>query len=920
MSFPTSEDGQIASYGKVIHPFNFVIEKSGFSWGATYVYITPEIYLTYGGSDEVDLELFNIKLEWGSSSTDYIQRDIFGQKTTMSDETFVAQWIPNPSYFSSDWADRIGRANLYNYTKELLFTKDISKTEGYSNSISVGTNSVTDSSAYVQSDTINDVTAYYNDDYSKIVFYSIGPMYAPENSSWLFAPRYDLPPVTQNNSTVYPWGLPSFTSMKFDNFNTSYVKNMSYMFRGSGKESWGWGWFLRLVDKTYSQMTSLDLSGFLTSNVTNASGMFYGQDKLTYLYCNKNFSSCTTMSSMFYNCSSLTSLSLSSFNTSAVTSMSSMFYGCSGLTSLSLSSFNTSAVTTMYSMFNNCSSLVSLNLSSFDTSAVTDMDSMFRYCSAITSLNLSNFNTSSVTDMRNMFHGCSGLTSLNLSNFNTSKVTYMRYMFQQCSSITNLDLSNFDTSAVTTMKGMFYNCTALGSINLSSFNVSKVTNIECMFSRCSSLTALDLGGFDLTACTVTTNFLSGCKALAGITLPYNLQSSYTITLPLSTYYNGSAGPYSTVGSATSETTVACSTASSKVTLTTTEASAPSTDGGGGAEPSADSGGCLAYNTPILTSDGWKMVQDLTYADRLVVFNHDTGEVSTSYITWMLKELQVSPVIEVTFSDGEKIRFVYDHAVFSLDYREYVSILDTKKFGVGSRVLKLVKGNCGDSLCSGCAICSQSQNGCTWGEVIVTNIEYINETVPTYAVITSGMWNCFAGNILTTVPNTLLFQNMYGFKEDLTYASDIRRQYLEGVFEGPLYTEQELRNLGVVDRDMVGFRGEEWKMLIESGQMTEDELVHEIFEKFVNNPYVRKLPPVDEDGDFVFMVTNSLDVSSPDFNPQDMWQKEYSQYILPNLEQEGFVGWRCSVDGKIYSAGDIYIVRTGTHFEAVFVDE
>ncbi len=37
---------------------------------------------------------------------------------------------------------------------------------------------------------------------------------------------------------------------------------------------------------------------------------------------------------MFYNCSSLTSLNLSNFNTNNVNDMSSMFYNCSNLTSL----------------------------------------------------------------------------------------------------------------------------------------------------------------------------------------------------------------------------------------------------------------------------------------------------------------------------------------------------------------------------------------------------------------------------------------------------------------------------------------------------------------------------------------------------------------------------------------------------------
>ena len=62
--------------------------------------------------------------------------------------------------------------------------------------------------------------------------------------------------------------------------------------------------------------------------------------------------------------------------------------------------------------FNNCSGLTSLNLSSFDTSAVTNMGYMFRGCSGLTSLNLSNFDTSAVTNMTNMFQNCTALRNI----------------------------------------------------------------------------------------------------------------------------------------------------------------------------------------------------------------------------------------------------------------------------------------------------------------------------------------------------------------------------------------------------------------------------------------------------------------------------------------------------------------------------
>ena len=86
------------------------------------------------------------------------------------------------------------------------------------------------------------------------------------------------------------------------------------------------------------------------------------------------------MSEMFENCSSLTSLDLSSLNTSSVTNMGFMFSGCISLTSLDLSHFNTGNVTNMYDMFAGCSSLTTLDINSFNTSNVMNMGAMFNNC------------------------------------------------------------------------------------------------------------------------------------------------------------------------------------------------------------------------------------------------------------------------------------------------------------------------------------------------------------------------------------------------------------------------------------------------------------------------------------------------------------------------------------------------------------
>ena len=57
--------------------------------------------------------------------------------------------------------------------------------------------------------------------------------------------------------------------------------------------------------------------------------------------------------------------------------MSEMFSNCSSLTSLNLSKFNTKNVKSMCNMFYNCCSLVFLDISNFNYDNVINKDNMF---------------------------------------------------------------------------------------------------------------------------------------------------------------------------------------------------------------------------------------------------------------------------------------------------------------------------------------------------------------------------------------------------------------------------------------------------------------------------------------------------------------------------------------------------------------
>ena len=251
----------------------------------------------------------------------------------------------------------------------------------------------------------------------------------------------------------------------------------------------------------YVRITGSTMTFYYDENMTEGdyrveNGGWDGSQNVTRVIFDSSFADArpTSTNLWFKDFENLQSIDgISNLNTSQVTSMVMMFFGCSSITTLDLSSFDTSNVTDMKMMFQNCLGLTNLNVSHFDTSKVTNMGHMFLYCSSLTSLDVSNFNTSNVTDMHGMFHGCSSLTSLDVRNFSTNKVTDMEGMFSVCSSLTSLDVSNFITGNVTRMNSMFDYCSSLTSLDLSNFNTSNVTEMGSMFEGNGSLCTINVG-------------------------------------------------------------------------------------------------------------------------------------------------------------------------------------------------------------------------------------------------------------------------------------------------------------------------------------------------------------------------------------------------------------------------------------------
>jgi surface protein len=185
-----------------------------------------------------------------------------------------------------------------------------------------------------------------------------------------------------------------------------------------------------------TKLKHLDLDNFNSSYVTNMSCMFMQCTSLEDLNINKlDTQNVKDMSGMFYGCESLTNIDLSNCNTQNVENMSLLFFGCKSLFDINLLGFKTQNVKDMYCMFSGCVSLSSLNLLNFNTQNVTNMTRMFSDCQTLEELNLSSFYTNKVQYMNSMFSGCSSLSELNLSNFSVENIINLDDMFRGCFSL-----------------------------------------------------------------------------------------------------------------------------------------------------------------------------------------------------------------------------------------------------------------------------------------------------------------------------------------------------------------------------------------------------------------------------------------------------------------------------------------------------
>ncbi|MBO4590804.1 MAG: BspA family leucine-rich repeat surface protein [Bacteroidaceae bacterium] len=308
---------------------------------------------------------------------------------------------------------------------------------------------------------------------------------------------------------------------------------------------------------------SVSISGM--SNLTSIEGLEYSNSQYS-----------TDLSYLFRNCTGLTTLDLSSFDTRNVTDMREMFKGCTSLKTIYVGeNWSVAGVTNSTNMFTGCTNIVGEAGTTYSAShtdksyaridggtatpgyltnitgpyaVYTPSNTTLTFycdgqrfsregnvyklesgtnapgwyvdntCASVTKVVFdSSFEDARPISTCCWFADMQALTSFsNLSYLNTSEVRIMSQMFFN-TRLTTINLNYFDTHNVTDMSSMFRSCINLTNLDLSSFDTHNVTNTSYMFNYCPDLTTIYVGeNWSVAGVTDSENMFKNCTSLKGM--------------------------------------------------------------------------------------------------------------------------------------------------------------------------------------------------------------------------------------------------------------------------------------------------------------------------------------------------------------------------------------------------------------------
>ena len=254
--------------------------------------------------------------------------------------------------------------------------------------------------------------------------------------------------------------------------------------------------------------------------VTTAAEAFSGCSSLEYVVYPATWNSCTAFNRTHQNNYSLGTAVLPELPNCTTFDFS--FSACRNLKFVNIPKIKSGVSVNFTATFGSCSSLVGVNLDP-TTTATIDFNTTFNACTSIKSITIPSNVTA--TGYATAFNGCSNLANVSLPTSGTSIASGgFVNAFNGCGSLTEVNLPSAP-SASQSFQSTFQNCYNLSKIVIpSGYNI---TSLQNTFNACNAINTVEFTG-TLNNCTTMAGTFTSCFSLTNVTLPTGLTGVTTI--------------------------------------------------------------------------------------------------------------------------------------------------------------------------------------------------------------------------------------------------------------------------------------------------------------------------------------------------------------------------------------------------------
>lgn len=233
-------------------------------------------------------------------------------------------------------------------------------------------------------------------------------------------------------------------------------------------------------------------------------------------------------------------------------------------------------------------------------------------------------------------------------------------------------------------------------------------------------------------------------------------------------------------------------------------------------PAQDYSICVVPDTLVTLENGsQKRIDELNYSDEILAWDFEEGKYTATTPAVLYNHGEANHrVINLSFDDGTSVRIIGVHDLFDADVNEFVGITEENVASyIGHNFVKT------DDL--------DNTNKYTTTKLI--DYKITEEYIGAYSILTAKHLNCFIEGMFSRSPSpNSLYEDFFDFFEigdGMKYDQEAMKKDIE---KYGLYTYEDYKDY-VTYEQFVGLNGAYFKVLVEKGYITFEDVIKAIYE-------------------------------------------------------------------------------------------